>query len=568
MQSDKESLIEFLISKGEIPSFSFPLDTTMFAAESKSRKRLAHVARYSRDTKLALSELAPGQIRTVDGKRMKIGGLYFEYSRDRVNRAREFFDWFFTLQENKVSMCLNDFCSWVSDNKRDDLSNEACPVCLGSSDPLRNPNNVRTYRLLQPEGFAPICVPHDNGKPVRNMSTGKADFVGPVFQKSVTKKGSRFSGRARLPAPDAHDLAQRDAVWTGGAPWNRVSLYTSNEQQEGFGTEFVLVNTGPGEEGFTFCEQCGSSMHSEHIEKVSGRDAGLNHFRPYIVQGQDISPQASGDERRAIHRGCSGLTVPSEADMPIGLGLRFRTDLALFRFDLSHADEPLAWMTPQFHGAMCAIRDAIQTTFVKKMGLMNREIGAGYRRVVNNDGKRFVDVYLFDSVSGGAGLVTQIEQFVPHMEAALDDALEHLDGRSCLEGRACSRACVGCLLDFKNRIDHDTINRPLGWSLFRFFATNRSPKGHDFGMHESQEINRVQLAVDAYAAFYGDANAVKLEEDGTVTTATGASWNVISPLFKEDIETRKIRADTFEFFPDVIVGDLSNPDQRASIFDL
>ena len=94
----------------EIPSFSFPLDTTMFAAESKSRKRLAHVARYSRDTKLALSELAPGQIRTVDGKRMKIGGLYFEYSRDRVNRAREFFDWFFTLQENKVSMCLNDFC--------------------------------------------------------------------------------------------------------------------------------------------------------------------------------------------------------------------------------------------------------------------------------------------------------------------------------------------------------------------------------------------------------------------------------------------------------------------------
>ena len=115
MQSDKESLIEFLISKGEIPSFSFPLDTTMFAAESKSRKRLAHVARYSRDTKLALSELAPGQIRTVDGKRMKIGGLYFEYSRDRVT-VPEFFDWFFTLQENKASMCRNDF--WYQERQQ------------------------------------------------------------------------------------------------------------------------------------------------------------------------------------------------------------------------------------------------------------------------------------------------------------------------------------------------------------------------------------------------------------------------------------------------------------------
>ena len=179
-----------------------------------------------------------------------------------------------------------------------------------------------------------------------------------------------------------------------------------------------------------------------------------------------------------------------------------------------------------------------------------------------------VDVYLFDSVSGGAGLVSQIEQFVPHMEEALDEALEHLDGRSCLEGRACSRACVGCLLDFKNRIDHDTINRPLGWSLFRFLATNRSPEGHDFGMNETQEINRVQLAVDAYGAFYGDANAVRLEDDGTVSTSSGDSWNVISPLFKEDIPTRKIRADTFEFFPDVIVGNLSNPDERTSIFDL
>ena len=48
-----------------------------------------------------------------------------------------------------------------------------------------------------------------------------------------------------------------DAVWTGGARWNRVSLYTSNEQQEGFGTEFVLVNTGPGEDGFTFVKSAG-----------------------------------------------------------------------------------------------------------------------------------------------------------------------------------------------------------------------------------------------------------------------------------------------------------------------
>ncbi len=568
MQSDKESLIEFLISKGEIPSFSFPLDTTVFAAESKSSGRKAHTARYSRDTKLALSELAPGQVRTVDGKRMKVGGLYFEYSKDKVNRAREYFDWFFTLQENRVSMCLNEFCSWVSDNKEADLSNKECPVCASSSDPQRRPNNIRTYQLLQPEGFAPICLPHDNGKPVHYMSTGKANFIGPILQSQVTKNTSRFSGRARLPAPDAEDLASGDASWRGTNRWARVSLYTTNDQQDGFGTEFVLVNTGPGEEGFNFCEQCGASMHPEHIEKVAGRDAGLNHFRPYIVQGQDISNRATPDERRAIHRGCSGASVPSDTDLPIGLGLRFRTDLILFRFDINISDEPFAWMTPQFHGAICAVRDAIQATFVRKMGLMNREIGAGYRRVVDSDGKRYIDIYLFDSVSGGAGLVTQIEEFIPFMEEALDEAIAHLDGRSCLESKACSRACVGCLLDFKNRVDHDTINRPLGWSLFRFFESGRLPTGSDFGIGGSEEIDRIRLAVDAYAAFYGNETAVRLDNNGMVLLTNGDTWKVISPLFKEDIEHKKMRVDTFEFFPDVIVSDYRNPNESPSIFDL
>ena len=32
METDAGSVLEFLLSKGQIPSFSFPLDSTMFAA--------------------------------------------------------------------------------------------------------------------------------------------------------------------------------------------------------------------------------------------------------------------------------------------------------------------------------------------------------------------------------------------------------------------------------------------------------------------------------------------------------------------------------------------------------
>jgi hypothetical protein len=108
----------------------------------------------------------------------------------------------------------------------------------------------------------------------------------------------------------------------------------------------------------------------------------------------------------------------------------------------------------------------------------------------------------------------------------------------------------------------------LGWSLFRFFESGRLPTGSDFGIDGSEEIDRIRLAVDAYAAFYGDETAVRLDNNGMVLLTNGDTWKVISPLFKEDIEHKKIRVDTFEFFPDVIVSDYRNPNESPSIFDL
>jgi hypothetical protein len=74
METDAESLLEFLLSKGQIPSFSFPLDTTVFAAELMNKGKKSHLARYSRDTKLAVSELAPGQ--QISFKKLRTVFLY------------------------------------------------------------------------------------------------------------------------------------------------------------------------------------------------------------------------------------------------------------------------------------------------------------------------------------------------------------------------------------------------------------------------------------------------------------------------------------------------------------
>ena len=89
--------------------------------------------------------------------------------------------------------------------------------------------------------------------------------------------------------------------------------------------------------------------------------------------------------------------------------------------------------------------------------------------------------------------------------------------------RPCSRACIGCLLDFKNRIDHDVVNRPLGRSLGMFFRDGRIPEASDFGRYENEEIDRLDSAIRSYETWLGDG--VGIGRDGSkIIYLSGNTW--------------------------------------------
>jgi len=81
-----------------------------------------------------------------------------------------------------------------------------------------------------------------------------------------------------------------------------------------------------------------------------------------------------------------------------------------------------------------------------------------------------VDLFFYDEVAGGAGLCTEI--FTPvHAEKlrrAVENAAARLDGEVCSTEHGCDRACIGCLLDFRNRDDHDHMDRRHGLRLLRW----------------------------------------------------------------------------------------------------
>ena len=100
---------------------------------------------------------------------------------------------------------------------------------------------------------------------------------------------------------------------------------------------------------------------------------------------------------------CSGLK--SE---PIILGHEFRTDVIIFRVPVK---EPLTtdWSTNAFHSGLKAIREALITETTNVLNLVEREISGNYRKVtLTDDGGKlqmFIDFFLYDSASGGAGLL-------------------------------------------------------------------------------------------------------------------------------------------------------------------
>tara|TARA_B110001452_G_scaffold43938_1_gene33616 strand:- start:183 stop:1880 length:1698 start_codon:yes stop_codon:yes gene_type:complete len=558
METDAGSVLEFLLSKGQIPSFSFPLDSTMFAAEQRIGKMgVRHLARYSRDTKLAVSELAPGRRQTVNGERLEIGGLYFEYSKNRIERASEFFNEFRMKTQNRVTVCLNENCGWVSHIVDQNLTGSECPICVSSSRPEVSPNNVRTYLLLQPEGLAPITVPHNDGRELPTFSTYNIN-VRPIHHRGTTKKERTTSSRASLPAPDVQDLSEGQPIWSGAERWGRCRVYLGEEEsKDALGTQFVLINRGPEDEGFSFCSSCGASLHEDHI--VNGGDG--RHHRPYILENLG---RIDIEERRKLQYGCKGQAVSMPDNLPVALGLRFFSDIALFRFDVSGDDgEPMFdWTTPEFRGSIMALRDALQTKLIERLKLMNRELGAGFRLVIDG-AQAYVDIFIYDNVSGGAGLVSQLRKLRSEMESFLDSALDHLNGSSCLEGEPCSRACVGCLLDFRNRMDHDVVNRPLGWSLAQFFCSDRAPAPGDFGIQQGVELSRVDRALASYEMFRDGQSSIEKIHESKIRTNDGVEWTLCSPLHSNNLTEHKMRIDYFETYPSEII----KADDRSTILN-
>jgi hypothetical protein len=267
---------------------------------------------------------------------------------------------------------------------------------------------------LRPPGFA-----HPVGKP---EGTTPDD----VPAKS-------YATRAKLTAPSPADASR----------WKQLNhrLRVHHTRQH-----LLVTNRGPREEGYTYCTKCGL------IEPTASPKGtvGAAHRKPYPDLREPMCP-GGGATRGLV------------------LGTDFITDVLLVAIRVA----PPLTLVPGVLATDVALRticEAVTKAACDRLELEANELQAEYRPALTAEGRAGLEaeIYIYDTLPGGAGFAKRVGDIgLPIFE----DALTLLE--VCPDN--CDRSCYRCLRSYKNKFEHDLLDRHLGASLLRFVLNNAAP---------------------------------------------------------------------------------------------
>jgi hypothetical protein len=242
-----------------------------------------------------------------------------------------------------------------------------------------------------------------------------------------------YATRAKLDAP---------TPGTGEGNWlhvgDRIRVHYLREQ-------LLVTNTGPRQEGYTYCTLCGLI---EPTALATGRLV-QTHAKPYPDQKDPICPGA-------------------RTSMGVCLGTDFITDILLVSV---RVDSPVR-LTPGVLATEIALRtlsEVLAKAASVVLDLEEGEVQADYRAALTNEGQSGLEaeIYLYDTLAGGAGFSRRAGE---RAAAVLDQALKILSKCDC------DSSCYRCLRSFKNKFEHDRLDRHLARDLLLYLLQGHLPQ--------------------------------------------------------------------------------------------
>lgn len=262
-------------------------------------------------------------------------------------------------------------------------------------------------------------------------------FAHPVSKEEGTSPDDQparsYATRAKLTMYTPPD----ESKWTRLNDYLRVH-YTRQH--------LLVTNRGPREEGYTYCTKCGLIEPTALPKGV----VGAAHRKPYPDPRDGNCPGGGA---------VKGLV----------LGTDFISDVLLVSIGVN----PPLTLTPSLLATDVALRtisEALTKAACATLELEANELQAEYRPALTAAGRdgREAEIYLYDTLPGGAGFAHRVGRLGL---VVFEDALRILEW--CPEN--CDRSCYRCLRSYKNKFEHDLLDRHVGASLLRFVLHGTPP---------------------------------------------------------------------------------------------
>ena len=230
-------------------------------------------------------------------------------------------------------------------------------------------NSEHQHHMLKPWGFAPL-----NGREIPETEAN-ADLT--------------YSDEPCYSATPSSDLQAT----------NFANIKVSNRKNE----EIVIINKGKDGDGFDVCRQCGAAqLHDGKSLKENGVGA------PFFVGGRQAN--------------CSHRFV----EEGVFLGTSFRTDM--FFMQISVDPKLITKDEAVLKAAAITLCEAMKLAASRILDIEYNDLTVGTRQR-ESGGKRYIDIYFYDSLSSGAGYSTQIESNLDDIFAQAKEILSGDDDR-------------------------------------------------------------------------------------------------------------------------------------------
>lgn len=402
-QRARTKLLDRLLYKGVLPRYAFPTDVVSFHIFDDDRSTpFRPVFQYapSQGLSVALSQYAPGKVVWVDKREWTSTALYSPMRGELADAWRD------RLMYFECQDCHH--ATHIPWEQADRGHTVCCPACKGERfGPGMN--------WLRPPGFA-----HAVTEP-----PGTSPDDAPAIS---------YATRAKL---IAHGPGDENL-------WHSIT----DRVQQNFDRQTLLVsNTGPRNEGYTFCTWCGLI---EPTAMPTPLLAGT-HAKPFPTDPKDAM--------------CPG----GRATRGLVLGTDFISDVLLIRLAVA---DPVT-LRPSYLSSQVALRtvaEALTIAATEMLEIEASELQAEFRPALTPLGGhgREAEIYLYDTLAGGAGFTEQISRLGVDIFKA---ALERLE--KCPAD--CEESCYRCLRSFRNRFEHTQLDRHVGASLLRYLLDGTLP---------------------------------------------------------------------------------------------